>query len=541
MKVNVGWGLRGEARGNSGGGSSPCYLIEPELAMRDEPNVLVHLDSRTRITYTPPSGLGSDAGLNGLYSWTWVRSYDWKSLFLRQVNNVDKGRVITRGDEEIQPSAGKRREHCQKSPVEQKEFGKRWIFYPTDEGYRNSWQRRSYRKGRVALLLRSAEIKPLCNKQNKKHELKPFDLAAAGHDGTLSDENNTLFVKPTLTKEINFYTNIQILSQINNNNLLNKETNDEGENIIPLVNWIPTFLGCMEEGIIAKDTNQKNILEKEAEKLGLNNDNNTNKSIKLPKEKSDTKPLVVLENLLSGYSKPNVLDIKLGSILHDKDASEEKIQRLNTVSNSTTSGPFGLRVCGMKLRKFEHIDYSKLDSSFYTKIMIVNKLLGRSQTTLEQVTDTLLFFFENHSAGDQWSAMLLTNFLERINLLIETLQNTPIKLISSSVLFIMETDENRITNNSFEDVIIDNDNDVLTYLEECEENGGTVDIDGENYDKESLSQQLSLSKLKLIDFGHAQIVLSNKNTKFEPDHNTLKGLFSLRTSITNIITQLYQE
>lgn len=380
-------------------------------------------------------------------------------------------------------------------------------------------------------------------------ELKPFDLAAAGHDGTLSDENNTLFVKPTLTKEINFYTNIQILSQNDNNNLLNKETNDEGESIIPLVNWIPTFLGCMEEGIIAKDTNQKNILVKEAEKLGLN-DNNNNKSIKLPKEKSDTKPLVVLENLLSGYKKPNVLDIKLGSILHDNDASEEKIQRLNTVSNSTTSGPFGLRVCGMKLRKFEHIDYSKLDSSFYTTnhdpirkcdYISVNKLLGRSQTTLDQVTDTLLFFFENHSVGDQWTAMLLTNFLERINLLIETLEHTPIKLISSSVLFIMETDENRITNNSFEDVIIDNDNDILTYLEECEENDGTVDIDGENYYKESLSQQLSLSKLKLIDFGHAQIVLSNKNTKFEPDHNTLKGLFSLKTSITNIITQLYQE
>lgn len=376
-------------------------------------------------------------------------------------------------------------------------------------------------------------------------QLKPFELVAAGHEGTLTDENETLFVKPSSLNEINFYSKLQTLSQ-NNSKIGFKTLNDSGEEIETINSWIPRYLGCMEEGIVAKDLKQKETMEKEVKTIDLNKNE---KTVILNESANCIKTYAVLENLLCGYKKPNILDIKLGSTLYDANASTSKIERMQRVSETTTSGPFGIRICGMKLKKFEHIEYSVLDSSFFDvnsnvpnncDYLSINKLLGRSQSNLDQVSEVLELFVSNHAAGDEWTALLLNNFLERITLLIETIENNPLKLISSSVLFIMETDEKRLRTNSFNDVLIDNDYDVLSYIEECEENNGSVVIDGETYNTESLLQQISLSKLKLIDFGHAEITLENTPFTTSPDHNSLKGLYSLNTVIKKIISRLYE-
>lgn len=376
-------------------------------------------------------------------------------------------------------------------------------------------------------------------------QLKPFELVAAGHEGTLTDENESLFVKPSSLNEINFYSKLESLNQ-HNSNIAFKTLNEAGEEIETINSWIPKYLGCMEEGIVAKDLKQQKTMEKEIKKMDWSR---TEKKPALGDSGTSIKKYAVLENLLCGYKNPNILDIKLGSTLYDFNASASKIERMNHVSQTTTSGPFGMRICGMKMKKFAHVDYSVLDSSFFDitsnrssncDYLSINKLLGRSQSNLDQVSEVLCLFFNNHSAGDEWTALLLNNFLQRITLLIETIENNPLKLISSSVLLIMETDEQRLRNNSLDDVLIDNDFDVLSYIEECGENNGSLIIDEETYSKESLLKQLSLSKLKLIDFGHAEIKLENTPFNPSPDQNTLKGLYSLNTVLKDIISKLYE-
>jgi 1D-myo-inositol-tetrakisphosphate 5-kinase/inositol-polyphosphate multikinase len=56
-----------------------------------------------------------------------------------------------------------------------------------------------------------------------------------------------------------------------------------------------------------------------------------------------------LENALHGFTRPCILDLKMGSLLYDSDASEEKRKRMINHTITTTSGSLGLRISGLKV------------------------------------------------------------------------------------------------------------------------------------------------------------------------------------------------
>jgi hypothetical protein len=58
---------------------------------------------------------------------------------------------------------------------------------------------------------------------------------------------------------------------------------------------------------------------------------------------------IVISNLSYNFKKPNIIDIKLGTKLFDRLASEEKKNRMQNVADTTTSGSLGFRICGMKV------------------------------------------------------------------------------------------------------------------------------------------------------------------------------------------------
>lgn len=58
---------------------------------------------------------------------------------------------------------------------------------------------------------------------------------------------------------------------------------------------------------------------------------------------------IVLENLSHKFSKPNVLDIKLGTILYDESASNEKRARMEKTARETTSLETGIRLTGFSV------------------------------------------------------------------------------------------------------------------------------------------------------------------------------------------------
>ena len=51
----------------------------------------------------------------------------------------------------------------------------------------------------------------------------------------------------------------------------------------------------------------------------------------------------MLENLAHPFYRPNVCDIKLGTVLFDGDATPEKRERMEKVARETTSGSMGMR------------------------------------------------------------------------------------------------------------------------------------------------------------------------------------------------------
>lgn len=58
---------------------------------------------------------------------------------------------------------------------------------------------------------------------------------------------------------------------------------------------------------------------------------------------------VVLENLSHSFVRPNVIDIKLGTVLWGADATPEKRARMERSARDTTSLVTGIRLTGFKV------------------------------------------------------------------------------------------------------------------------------------------------------------------------------------------------
>lgn len=145
--------------------------------------------------------------------------------------------------------------------------------------------------------------------------MRAFQHRAAGHDGLLTEGEGALVFKPYHAKEAAFYMEVQ-----------RRRVDEPGAaQDVPLHLWMPCFMGVLEQGDVRKPGASGNT--------------------------PAGSKYIVLNNLLHGYSRPNVMDIKLGSVLYDEDAPLEKRQRLQEVSRTTTSGSLAFRICGMKIER----------------------------------------------------------------------------------------------------------------------------------------------------------------------------------------------
>jgi 1D-myo-inositol-tetrakisphosphate 5-kinase/inositol-polyphosphate multikinase len=63
---------------------------------------------------------------------------------------------------------------------------------------------------------------------------------------------------------------------------------------------------------------------------------------------------LVLENLVHPFLKPNILDIKLGTVLYDESASPEKVERMLNTAKNTTSFETGVRLTGFQVSGKRH-------------------------------------------------------------------------------------------------------------------------------------------------------------------------------------------
>ncbi|KAH9045457.1 SAICAR synthase-like protein [Lactarius pseudohatsudake] len=140
--------------------------------------------------------------------------------------------------------------------------------------------------------------------------IHPLTSQVGGHKGIQTSHDGALLFKPALPHELQFYQN---------------SLADPA--LASLRQWIPTYLGTLRlEGQMTAD--------------GLANVEG------IPEGKKD---LLVIENAAHGFLKPNILDIKLGTVLYEEDAPPEKKERMQNIARCTTSGDTGVRLTGFQV------------------------------------------------------------------------------------------------------------------------------------------------------------------------------------------------
>lgn len=128
---------------------------------------------------------------------------------------------------------------------------------------------------------------------------------------------------------------------------------------------------------------------------------------------------IEISNLTIGYTKPSVVDIKMGTRTWGRDASEAKRKLASTKDNKSTSATFGFRLCALRI-----YDVSQ---ECFTKNL---KRIGD-----ENSSDRLFFLFRDFQVDVQ----TLSQVIEKIRIIRSWFENNhELRFIASSLLLVYE-------------------------------------------------------------------------------------------------------
>lgn len=271
-----------------------------------------------------------------------------------------------------------------------------------------------------------------------KPRFVPFDSQVAGHDGVLSDENGYIIIKPCNDVEVAWYE--QCL-----------------ERSLPIVDCMPAFMGVLElktpETIASIAPEAAHQLQAQHAALsgkgssaaaGIQPDGvqlegqTAADSLAYSPPQASHERAVVLENLAYGYTKPCIVDIKLGRVLATPDAPQAKQDRLAAVAARTTSGSLGARIAGMRVWRSTKQSYSKYDRDW-----------GKSLDDESIYTEGLLGFFSADLRLSQ-KQMIASRMLRDVQACIECLEDMECRIYSPSLLLVYEGDQTAL-NHAIED------------------------------------------------------------------------------------------
>lgn len=182
---------------------------------------------------------------------------------------------------------------------------------------------------------------PKTNRAHTLPPLTPLSQRVGGHAGVHVTEDESLLLKPALPREVAFYQFV-------------RDIIDESTGLHLLKPWIPAFLGLLSlEGRLAVPTDviEAGTMPVIIPAPGLEGNSTYGDTDNTNGVTPSNKPAqtLVLQNLLYGYRKPCILDVKLGTILYDEDASEEKKARMIKKAAETTTLETGIRLTGFQV------------------------------------------------------------------------------------------------------------------------------------------------------------------------------------------------
>ncbi|TKA82478.1 hypothetical protein B0A55_02190 [Friedmanniomyces simplex] len=318
--------------------------------------------------------------------------------------------------------------------------------------------------------------------------LKAFQNAAAGHDGVLSDPTGELLIKPCTGTEADFY----------------QQTLQEHPDFAEL---IPAFMGMLQLGTPAQTADSTAVQE-------FVQSSQAQKAQQSHGSKIASETAIVLENLEHGFSKPNVLDLKLGARLYADGTAPEKAQRLDKVASETTTGSLNFRIAGMKVWNGESFD-------------TYDKFYGR-KFTAENVKDGFATFFSGLSTGlkQDEAAELLETIEAEIAKARNALERLESRMYSASILIVYEGDSAALET-------IMGGVPKTPRAQEKAPTLGEVKRSEEEEEEEDENEPPTAYKVKMIDFAHAAWTPGQGK-----DENTIMGLKNIEKQMDMLITRL---
>ncbi|KDQ34117.1 hypothetical protein PLEOSDRAFT_1032104 [Pleurotus ostreatus PC15] len=297
---------------------------------------------------------------------------------------------------------------------------------------------------------------------------KPLNTQVGGHSGVLATEDGSLLIKPALPLELQFY-----------------QTSVRDPRFAPLRRFVPKFYGTL------------SLQGKVDEGKGLEGG---------------------IANLSHPFIKPNIIDIKLGTVLYDETASPDKVERMIKTAKDTTSLETGIRLTGFQV-------YNN-DTGLPVN---TPKAYGKSIKPAD-LPDGIARFFpvasaattaENSNSGLTRSTLLpiLRGIREDVAELKDAFAQVDMRMVGGSVLIVYEADEDKAKEG-------------LKLLEE----GAFEDEDDEDDEDESEDEQNKPGPpfvVKLIDFAHTRIVPGEG-----PDEGVLLGLNTVLRLLDGRIEQI---
>lgn len=161
---------------------------------------------------------------------------------------------------------------------------------------------------------------------------------------------------------------------------------------------------------------------------------------------------IALLNASYGFKKPNIMDTKMGQQLWSKHATQEKRERFEKITESTTHKNFGFRIAGMQVYKGTHPTYTMPNGKQEPSANVTgpneegftmyNKFWGRDDVNDSNLAESLKLFIFNDAAGiDEDLGKLVAGLFARdLRRVEEVLQKEESRMYSSSLLFVFEGD-----------------------------------------------------------------------------------------------------
>lgn len=329
--------------------------------------------------------------------------------------------------------------------------------------------------------------------------------------GTIVSEDGSIFIKPATKAEKDFYDTINYT-----------------QGYEELAKLCPRYYGCLKD---FKDVLDIEEIVQEKFEVATTPGAGHHKSgepIETHSKHGGSKAIsttlaIALESLTDPFQEPNTLDIKLGTVLYDNDATLDKKERFTKVTVTSTNREYGFRFAGMKVFKGHDArpDFAKRTEGIpqITKDRFC-EYDGKWGKELkdEEVKDAFRsFLFVPEARVDaEMSRYVAQKFLGEVTKMKEVLEQLVTRMYSASILFVYEGDGDELRKQIEYQKNLDSGEEKLRPNlkwkrpqddSDDEDEGNDDEDEGDNYDENGEPKYIhpAVFKCKLIDFAHATL------------------------------------